>query len=164
MPEKTSTEIKERPLPPNIQQEIRQHMADAGLMVRVEPGEDTPGAIIAAIDVFLGKWQAGERPDVDEDDDLALMLGSLWGQQVVEALGWEWASMTLPGKRKPVVVIGVFSPDRAAALYPFHAVRAGLDKGAPVAVRRVFSMLMEGAKLHGLPARGYKNVMDLAGK
>ncbi len=157
-------EIKEQPIPANLRAEIKQHMADASLMVHVDPESDTPGAIIAAIDVFLAKWQEGDRPDLDEDDDVALALGSLWGEQLVEALDWKWATAIMPGKKKPVVVVGVFSPDRAAALYPFHAVRACLDKGAPVAVRLVFSALMDGSKLHGLPPRGYKNVLELLGR
>ena len=164
MQDRGSTAIREYPLPANVRKEIKEYMADAALMVRVDPEVDTPGAIVGAIDVFLGKWQAGERPDVDEGDDLSLWLGSLWGAQLVEALGWQWASVTLPGKRKHVVAVGVFPPDRAAALYPFHAVRTCLDTDAPVAVRRIFSMLMEGTKLNGLPPRGYQNVMELLGR
>jgi len=157
-------EVKENPIPATMRKEIKQHMADASLMVHVDTEVDTPGAIIGAIDVFLCNWQEGERPDLDEDDDVALALGSLWGEQLVEALDWQWASVTFPGKKKPVVVLGVFSPDRAAALYPFHAVRACLDKGAPVVVRLLFSALMEGTKLRNLPPRGYQNVMELIGR
>lgn len=163
MPEKPITGIKERPLPPNIRQEIKQHMADAALLLRVEPEEDTPGAIVGAIDVFLNKWQAGERPELDEGDDLAFWLGSLWGQQLVEALGWQWAVLTIPRKRKPAVVIGVSPPDRTTVLYPFHAIHECLD-GGRVPVRRIFAMLMEGATLRNLPPGGYRNVMDLPGR
>jgi len=150
----------EQPLPPTMRKEIKQHLADAALMLRVDPETQTPAAIAGAIDVFLCRWQEGDRPDLDEDDDLSLSLGSLWGAQLVEGLGWQWAAVTLP-EPKNAVVVGVFSPDRALALYPFHTIRACLDKGAPVAVRLAFTMLAEGVQLHGLPPKGYRNVMDL---
>jgi hypothetical protein len=157
-------QLAERPLPPNVRQEIKQHLADGALMAHVDPEQDTPGAVIGAIDVFLSRWQAGDRPDLDENDDVPLALGSLWGQQLVEALGWQWSSVMLPGKGRPVSAIGVFSRDRALALYPFHAVRACLEKGSPVNVRLVFNALMEGTRFHGLAAGGYRNVLEMAGR
>lgn len=164
MTEKTRTSIKEGPVPPTIRQELRQHRADAALLLRVEPEEDTPGAIVGAIDVFLNKWQAGDRPELDEGDDLAFWLGSLWGQQLVEALDWQWVVLTIPRKRKPAVVIGVVPPERSAVLFPFHVVRECLTGDGPVLVRRVFGMIMEGAKLRDLPPGGYQNVMNLLGR
>ena len=152
----------ERPIPPAMRQEIRQHAADAALLLRVDVETQTPAAIAGAIDLFLCRWQEGERPELDENDDLSLMLGSLWGDQMVEALGWQWAAVTLPDRRNSTV-LGVFSRDRALALYPFHAVKACTDKGAPVAVRLAFNMLFEGARFHAMPARGYRNVMEMLG-
>ena len=146
-----------------MRRNIKENAADASLLLRVDVETQTPAAIVAAIDLFLCRWQEGTRPDLDEDDDLSLMLGSLWGAQLVEALGWQWASITLPD-RKNSVVVGVFSPDRSLALFPFHAVRGCLDKGAPVALRLAFNMLLEGTRLHALPAGGYRNVMEMLGR
>lgn len=131
------------------------------MLLRVELEEDTPGAIVGAIDVFLAKWQAGERPALDEGDDLSLWLGSLLGQQLAEALGWQWITLTIPRKRKPAVVVAVASPDRAALLLPIHVVRECLEQEGPVLVRRAFALIMEGATLKGLPPQGYRNVMEL---
>jgi hypothetical protein len=120
--------------------------------------------VVAAIDVFLNRWHQGERPELDEGDDLAFWLGSLWGQQVVEALGWQWSTLTIPRKKKPAVVLGVLSPDRSAVLFPLHAIQKCLKEGGPVPVRRVFGLLMEGDRLRDLPPRGYANVMDVLGR
>lgn len=153
----------EHPLPANMRKEIKEHVADASLMLRVDVETHTPAAIVGAIDVFLCRWQEGERPELNENDDLSLMLGSLWGEQLIEALGWQWASVILPD-RGNAVAVGVFSRDRALALYPFHVVRACVDKGAPVAVRLAFNMLLEGTRFHAMPARGYRNVMEMLGR
>lgn len=158
--EKESVKALEQPIPATMRKDIRENAADASLLLRVDQETHTPAAIVGSIDVFLCRWQEGDRPDLDEDDDLALMLGSLWGEQLVEALDWQWAALTIPNRKKSVVV-GVFSPDRSLALYPFHAIRACLDNKTPVVVRLAFTILLEGSRLSALPQGGYKNIIDM---
>ena len=150
--------VTEHPLPANLRRDIKERAADATLLLRVDPEVQGPESVIVLIDRFLVRWRNGERPELNEDDDLPLMLGSLWGEQLVEALAWQWAALVLHGK-KDVTAVATVSPDRSLALYPFHAIKACLEKGAPIAVQRSFELL-HGPGLPPLPRGGYANLLQ----
>jgi hypothetical protein len=105
-----------------------------------------------------GDWEEGDPEDGD-DDDPAYTFGSLWGEQLVRQLGWEWGRVTFHD-HGDTRAIGVFSPDRALAIYPFHFVHACLRRDTPVTILLAFDILVEAKRVPPLPPRGYENVMD----
>ncbi len=132
--------------------------ADAVTLLTVQT-DSSAERLTKAVDEFVFEWQKGNRPDVPDEDDLSLTLGSLWGQQLVRELGWEWASVTFHN-HDDAQAVGVFSPDRALAIYPFHFIYDCLENDAPVTIMLAFNMLIDGSRIPTLPARGYENVMD----
>jgi len=131
----------------------------AATMVGVDFARSSQAEIIGAVDSFLYRWQKGQRPNLDEDDDLSLILGSLWGEQLVRGEGWQWAVAQFheQGDSK---VVGVFSLDRSIAIYPFNFVRACMENNVPVTILLAYNMLRDGKSIPPLPARGYANVMN----
>ena len=72
---------------------------------------------------------------------------------------WQWASVTFHDFEGSQAA-GVFSPDRALAIYPFHFVYGCMENGAPVTILLSYNMLVDGTRIPALPKRGYENVMD----
>jgi hypothetical protein len=121
--------------------------------------QKSPADIINAIDSFVFNWQKGVRPPIHPDDDLSLILGSLWGEQLVESLGWQWTSVTFHDHGDSQAV-GVVTPDRSIAIYPFHFIYGCMENNAPVTIMLSYNMLIDGAKIPEFPAAGFLNLME----
>src|SRR5262249_30203933 len=121
-----------------------------------------PPTIVKAIDDFAFRWQDGERPptDVVEDGEEArLIMGSLWGEQLVKQFGWQWAKVTFHDYGD-TVAFGVFSPDRSLAIYPLEFMLGCLrDPNVDVTVMLSFNTLLA-AKVPEAESKSYLNVMD----
>lgn len=117
--------------------------------------------IVEAIDAFVFNWQRGDRPSglaVDEED-LPFALGSLWGEQLNRAFGWQWQIVTFH-QHGNTVAPGVLTPDHAFAIYPIHFLIGCLqnpDVDATVALS--FNMLRE-SKIPGGEAGACDNLME----
>ena len=118
-----------------------------------------PKKLIRAVDDFIYNWQKGVRPPIHPDEDLSLVMGSLWGEQLVRDLGWQWAGVTFH-EHGDTKAVGVFSPDRALAIYPFQFVQGCLENRATVTIMLSYNMLKDGSRIPSLPPRGYMNMMD----
>jgi hypothetical protein len=150
--------ITEEVIDETMLREIRGCAGDAAKMIGVNPAMP-PARLVEAVDSCLRDWQKGKTPKIPRDDDPSLTLGSLWGEQLVRQLGWQWAGVVFHGQG-PGKAIGVVSPDRALAIYPFQFVGACIENEAPVTVLLAFNMLIDGTRIPPLPPRGYVNVMD----
>jgi hypothetical protein len=121
-----------------------------------------PPEVVNAIDDFAYHWQKGERPSTDliaGGEDARLVMGSLWGEQLVKQFGWEWAKVTFHDHGDSVT-FGVFSPDRSLAIYPLDFMLGCLnDPGVDVTVMLSYNML-EGGKIPKLESKSYSNVME----
>src|SRR5438132_562350 len=104
--------ISEEAIPSKMLRNIKACAADAAEMLGLDIDRITSTEIVNAVDKCVYQWQKGNRPDRPEDDDLSLTLGSLWGEQLVRDLGWEWAGVTFHDHDDSKAV-GVFSPDRS---------------------------------------------------
>ena len=132
---------------------------DAADMLGIDLAQFSAGDVVQHVDEFVHQWQQGNRPEVDLDDDLSLVFGSLWGEQLVREFGWQWAGVTFHDYDDSKAV-GVFSPDRSLAIYPFHFVYGCMENDAPVTIMLAFNMLKDGSWIPEPPANGYENVMD----
>lgn len=139
--------------------DIRDCASAAAGLIDVDLNNASPSEIINSIDAFVFEWQKGNRPEVDEDDDLSLMFGSLWGEQLVRDLGWQWVEITFHDHDDSKAV-GVVSPNRSLAIYPLHFVYGCMENDAPVTIMLAYNMLKDGSKIPSLPSKGYENVMD----
>lgn len=132
---------------------------EAAELLGVDVG-DKPADLIGAVDGFVFDWQQGKRPTSEGlEEDLYMMLGALWGQQLARALDWEWAKVAFDQEAEGRAV-GVFSQDRSLAIYPFHFVYGAMEGQAEVTIELSFSMLVEGSRIPALPAKSYENVME----
>ena len=130
--------ITEEPIESDLMRDIESCAMDALPwleMVATEPL--TASAVVAAID----------------------RLGSLWGMQLVESLGWDWSGVIFQAF-DDARAVGVFSPKRSLAIYPFHFLHSCMEGDAPVTIELAFNLLVEGSRIPKLPDQGFENVMD----
>jgi len=132
---------------------------DAAEMLHLDLESLTAAEIVNAVDNCVFSLQKGGGPKIPEVADPALTLGSLWGQQLVRELGWTWANVTFH-KHEDSQAVGVFSPDRALAIYPFHFIWGCLENDASVTILLAYSMLKDGSRIPSLPTNAFENVMD----
>ncbi|MBY0270660.1 MAG: hypothetical protein K2X06_12375 [Burkholderiales bacterium] len=151
--------ISEFPVSQDTLRGIAACAQQAATIVGVDLAQSSPAQIIEAVDSFLYRWQKGQCPKLDEDDDLSLILGSLWGEQLVRGDGWEWAVAQF-NEQGDSKAVGVFSPDRSIAVYPFDFVRACIENNIPVTILLAYNMLKDGKSIPKLPDKGYENVMN----
>lgn len=153
--------VTETSISSEMQNNIRNCACDAAQLLGVDLKGATPVALVEAVDQFVHQWQKGERPDSagEDDEDYSLTLGSLWGEQLVRELGWQWAKVIFRD-HEDSTAIGVFSADRSLAIYPFHFVYGCIENEAPVTILLAFNILVDGTRVPELPAGGYENVMD----
>jgi hypothetical protein len=120
--------------------------------------EDSPLKIVTAINAFVSNPPKTSPGRVDNWGDRALPIGTLWGEQMVREFGWEWSAVTFHDHNDSKAV-GVFSPDRSLAIYPWHFVFGCLENKATVTILLAFNMLAAG-KIPPQDPAGYLNVMD----
>jgi len=153
--------VSERPLDPNTFKSTQGCARDAIGILALGKHASDPSAIIEAIDAFVDDWQQGKRPPAEtlSEEDAPLVLGSLWGQQLVAQFGWQWAFVTFHDHGDSVAP-GVLSPDRSLAVYPIHFLVGCLqDSNVDCTVALAFNMLAAG-KIGKLKPREYFNLMD----
>lgn len=120
--------------------------------------DDPPLKIVTALNTFVSKPPGRSSGRVDNWTDLALPLGSLWGQQIVRQFGWEWSSVVFHD-RGDSKAIGVLSKDRSLAIYPWHFVFGCLENNATVTILLSYNMLLAG-KVPAQEQGRYVNLMD----
>lgn len=150
--------LTEHAIDAELQENIQGWAADAVALLGLSTTA-TAEATIRTIDEFIFAWQKGQRPPLAADQDLSVTLGSLWGQQLVRELGWHWAAVTFDDT-PDAHAVGVFSPDRSLAIYPFHFVFGCIDDACPVTIELAFNILVDGRRVPALPKGSYENVMD----
>ena len=115
--------------------------------------------VIAAIDSFLLRWQKGERPQINEEDDLCFTLGSLWGEQIAKEFGWHWAGVRFQD-HDDMKAVAIVSPDCALTVFPFEFIHGCIVNNATVTILLAYNMLKDGSKIPSFPSGAYVNVMD----
>lgn len=150
--------ITDGPIPDETLQKIRDCARGALDDLGPEIAADGPSGIVAAIDDIMDQVQQDPAGvSKEEGADPSVFFGALWGEQLVAALGWEWANVDL-GLGEPL--IGVVAPDRSLVVYPFHFLAHRMaDPGLDVTVALAFKMLVDKA-IPAMPPGGYADVME----
>jgi hypothetical protein len=148
-------EVTEEYIKPDMLENIEGSAGEGAEMVGVAI-DATPLEIITAVNQYVSKPPRKRR--VDNWEERALPLGSLWGCQLVRQFGWEWSSVIFhdQGDSK---AIGVFAKDRSLAVYPWPFVFGCLENKAPVTILLSFYMLAAG-QVPAQEARAYVNLME----
>lgn len=154
---KSRASVIETPLVPEHEELICKVIVDALKFLRL-PDSAKPQKIVTQIDRHVRKMQQGaaKKPDTERPD---IFFGCLWGAQLARELSWEWASLTFFGPDESQA-IGVFSKDRALAIYPFNFISDCLTCGRAVTIMLSFEFLQDGTRIPPLAPLGYVNVMD----
>lgn len=116
--------------------------ADAAKILGVSLDE-SPKTILEAVNECVHDVKKGDGPKLDEDADIVMLLGALWGNQLVKALSWEWANIDLTDRDPPFAAIGVVSPNRDKVIYPFNFISLCLEKDVVVSTLLVYNVLVE---------------------
>ena len=158
---RTKANITETPLPQDTLDTIKGCAGDA-LIVLALRRTAGPRKVLAGVDAFACRWQAKDRPAknvVKDGEEARLIMGSLWGEQLVKKFGWHWAQVTFHD-HDDSIAFGVFSPDRSLAIYPLDFMLGCLrNKYVDVTVLLSFNMLLAG-KIPEMKAKSYTNVME----
>ena len=133
---------------------------DAAKYLKLSFDTDSPDTIVTAVNNCIRKIQKGRGPKFPEDEQVDLLLGCLWGFQLVKELNWEWVNVVFHDHGDSTAV-GVVSPSRDLAIYPFHFVYGCIENHATVTVLLAFNMLKDRSRnVPTFPPRSYTNVMD----
>lgn len=151
-------EISERKLEPSIRDLINGSASTAMRLLHLD-SLASEERIVFAIDECIYQMQKASGPSIGEDELPNYLFGSLWGKQLEAKLEWEWAEIFFH-EYEDARVVGIFSPDRSLAIYPFHFIEGCLDEGSPVTILLAFNMLVDGSEIPKLTEGGYENVMD----
>lgn len=134
--------------------------ADAATILNVSL-DDSPQSIVAAVNECVRDIQKGEGPELDEEEeDIVMLLGALWGNQLVKGLSWEWANIDINEGDEPFAAIGVVSPTRNMVIYPFNFVAGCLENGITSTILLAYNMLVEKADDVSFEPGTYENVMS----
>lgn len=118
-------------------------------------------AVLQALDEYLTTACAllkNATGDTSELEELAFECGSLWGNQLVAALGWKWVRVKF--QHPETDAIGIASGDASLVIYPFQTIFLYCEQILPVRVSRSFEVLSEPGRVPMLPPGGLENVMD----
>ncbi len=132
---------------------------DALGVLDIESDEASPQQLVEAVDELVYRCQKNRARDIDDTWEFSVALGSLWGECLVKALGWEWTEVTFR-EEDDSKAVGVVSPDRALAIYPFYFIYGCLENNAPVTIMLSFNMLVDRSRIPSLPPNGFENVME----
>lgn len=153
-------------LPKNTESEVPAENADlikqvaegAASFLQIDLATASPAEIVEKVDDYVHRMQKKSAP-APEGEQVEIFFGCLWGEQLVREFQWEWANVTFH-EHSNVDALGVFSPDRSLAIYPFHFIIGCLECDAPVTIALAYNLLKDGARIPDLPPRGFENVMD----
>jgi len=140
---------------------IKACAVDGASLLKIDSAVLSSDEIVDAIDHGVVKLQKSGGLPVSEEEDPAVLLGSLWGYQLVQTFGWQWTIVTFR-EHNNTQAIGVLALDRSLAIYPFHFIMGCLENDAPVTIQLAFNILKDQTRIPPLPPNGYENVMEHA--
>jgi hypothetical protein len=149
--------ITEEAIAPDMLENIEGSAGEGAELADIDIEAD-PKTIVEAINRLVVHEQKHPTEGVDNWDDRSLSLGSLWGMQLVRQFGWQWVNVTFHD-HNDAKAVGVVSPDRSLAIYPFYFIFGCLENGATSTILLAFNMLAAG-KIPPQPPREYVNVME----
>ena len=140
---------------PERQELIDAVTGDAARYLDLELSENTPEEIITAVNDSVTKLVFGEDVPIPQDEEPDLLLGCLWGAQLVRELQWAWVDMRI-GESLDIAVV---SPSRDMVIYPCTFVAQCIAKQRICTVALSFNMLLERRDAPVFAEGAYEDVM-----
>jgi hypothetical protein len=153
--QKMNAALSESPTDPERADLIDAVTSEAAGYLEVDLASDSPASIVKAVDAVIVNLVFGKPHPIPESEEQDLVLGCLWGAQMVREFGWSWADIRLGD----VLDVAVVSPARDMAIYPFTFVADCIAKRRVCTVALSFNMLLEKKGETISPARSYESVM-----
>lgn len=129
--------------------------SDANGFLGVDPAKDSPAAIVKKIDATIVDIVFGKPGPIPDSEEKHLVLGCLWGAQMVREFGWSWADVRSGG----AVDVAVVSPAGDMLIYPLTFTAECIGKQRVCTVELSFNMLRERRGETIFQPDGYENVM-----
>ncbi|MBZ0189116.1 MAG: hypothetical protein K8F91_22920, partial [Candidatus Obscuribacterales bacterium] len=154
-------DFRECPVEDSTLEKIKEQNKQACQLISIK-GRSNPLEIVETLDQYLEskRTELAENPDrlVSQENALAetsILLGSMWGEQLILEFGWLWSSVEIGSTR----ILCIVSPDRSLVIYPCHFIASCLfDEEIDCTIMLAFNMMKDG--LGDMPANGFENVMD----
>lgn len=147
--------LTENPTEPERARLIEAVTKDGAIHLGVDVANDSPAHIVKIINETIVKLVFGEVAPIPDSEQKDLVLGCLWGSQMVREFGWSWVDIHF----KDALDVAVVSPARDMAIYPFRFVGECIAKRCVCTVALSFNMLLERKGETIFPANSYENVM-----
>lgn len=147
---KPRTDVVDLCLSDELLAEIRDGTQRAYGHLRLAPGQITGESLITAINDFVD-LQINTGVKKNRAIDLAIDLGTLWGQVLCDEAGWEWRSLVIGNK--PAVYC-VAKPDRSHCISPTHFLLRMLQLKGPDAENTTlltYNLLKDSTQLDAPP-------------
>src|SRR6185503_417876 len=151
-----STSLSESP--PNAERMglIEAVTKEAAGVLGVDPVKDSPDAIVQKVDATIVDLVFGRPTSIPQgDEESDLLLGCLWGAQMVREFGWAWAEIQLAQGKDMAVV----APERDVVIYPFTFVAQCLAKRFICTVQLSFNMWSKRRAEMVFPPKSYEDLM-----
>lgn len=154
--------ITERGLRANEKAVLKQ-CAETGAKLLKLTGNERPAAVVKLAQAYVRAWHKGgffstllkRRPDADF---AAIVMGTVWGNQVVRKFGWEWTCLRrVDAGREDYAVV---TKDRSLAIFPIEFVTSCLNDPRVDCTASLSFKVLEAGKLPKLPERGYEDLMS----
>ena len=148
--------VSESPPDEKRQNLIQSVIEDAAELLEINLSEDLPSEIMKKVNDAILAIIFDKPTPITKEDDPDLLLGCLWGAQMVRQFGWYWADVLLDNSIKEVAMI---SPNKEMIIFPFSFVGACIDKQCISTVLLAFNMLLENDRIGEIEPGTYENIM-----
>lgn len=128
---------------------------DAARYLALDLLQNTPSEIVSSVDDTVKKIVFGEGVPIPDTEEPDLLLGCLWGAQMVREFEWAWVNIHQDGS----LDVAVVSAAREMVIYPFTFVAACLAKQCICTVELSFNMLLARRDSLVFPAGTYEDIM-----
>jgi hypothetical protein len=129
--------------------------SDAAAFLGVDPMADGPAAIVKKINAVIVDIVFGRPAPIPDTEEKHLVLGCLWGAQMVREFGWSWADI----RSDAALDVAVVSPSRDMVIYPLTFAAECIRKLRICTVELSFNMLRERKGDAVFQPGGYEDVM-----
>jgi hypothetical protein len=145
----------ESPVDPERARLIEAVNQDAATCLGVDLDRDSPAHIVKTVDAVIVRIVFGEADPIPDSEDKEILLGAIWGAQMVRELGWSWVEI----RAGEALDLAVVSPGRDMVIHPFSFVGQCLAKRCICTVELSFNMLLERKGEVVFEPNGFENVM-----
>ena len=153
-----SSETKEIELDSSLLEDLADYL-QLGLKQLQRSGDEPPTEIVKAVDECVYQHQKGQPLPFSTRDDGRSALASVWGHQLIRALGWQWAGIVHPEFEEDDFAIALLSENRSLLIYPVDFIEICWRTKRDVTIALAFNMLVKGDEFSSEPPNSFCDVM-----